>query len=125
MERGLDRLPDRGIIIFDPEVAALGGDDPRHLVELGTELAVEPLQFFDPGALPRVGAGKFLELLNLPPGQPPIAVINIAAALDVLVERKLAKPGLGARNAGVDRASEQGHVIGAALHRQRPVALLV
>ncbi len=58
-------------------------------------------------------------------GQPPLAVINVAAGADFLVEHEAAECGLGAGNAGVDAADDQCDIIGLAFGLERSLAGII
>ena len=60
------------------------------------------LQLVDPRALGGIARDQPVELLDLVPGEPPLAVIDVAAGFDLFVEHEAAERGFGAGDAGVD-----------------------
>ena len=53
-----------------------------------------------------IGAHEIAKMVDLEPGQPPVAGVDVAAGLNVLIEHKARERGLGARNLGADVADD-------------------
>ncbi len=77
--------------------------------------AVNLLQFLDPHALVGIVPDEILQPVDLVSSEAPLAVIDVAGGCLLLVEDEAAERGLGARRAGADVASDQGHIISTSL----------
>ena len=104
-----------GIIIGNRVLALLGRGGSGSECQLRAALCVELKQLVDAPPLLGAGAQHPFELADLVPGKPPLAVIDAAAVLHVLVEHEAAERGFGAGHAGIDAADQQGDVVGAPL----------
>ena len=116
--RGLVEIADAGIALLGERGA--GGER-----QLRVALVVEVAKLGDAALLLGTGAHQVAELADLVAGELPVAGVDVAAALDVLVEHEAGERGFGARDVGADVADDQRDFVGMALGGERPLARVV
>ena len=118
-ERGSGWRKSRGIEIGSPALSLLGRGGAGCNRQLLSARKIKLLKLLDPLALRRVVAQQCCKLVDLMIGQSPLAIINVAAGADFLVEHEAPQSGLGAGNAGIDAANNQRDIIGLSFGLER------
>ena len=93
--------------------------------QLAVALLIKLLELGDAALLLGIAAHQLLELLDLVAGQAPVAGIDRAAGLLVLVEHEAGERSLGARHVGADVADDQRDVIAMPLGAERMLARVI
>ena len=125
VEVGAGLLPRRRVEIADSGVALLGDRGPRGERELLPALVVELLHEGDALLLIGAVAHQVAQLPDLEAGELPVARVDIAVGVDILVEHEAGQRGFGARDVGADVSNDQRDFVRMALGIERLLARVV
>ena len=105
--------------IADSALALPGERRARGEREFAAALVVKLLELRDPALLLGVAVDQLGELVDLEAGEIPVAGVDAAAGLLVLVEHEAGERRFGARDVGADVANDQRDIIGMPLGAKR------